>query len=179
MAKLLLMKDRKVLIISALVLVFSFAQSTSHARIWQLWGGKASIDLPSTHKLQQDGPFTYRVMALKQGFDATVITLLINKLPGSAKVPDWSSLVYSWQQSIKMTKPKVIIAPRGRGNVFEFEIAQLPMSHTKKMVIHGPRTKTDPRNLYDVTLVAVPSSSIGSATGKALLKSFKTFKVKP
>jgi hypothetical protein len=160
------------------VLLISLA-NPCEARVWKLWGGKATIDLPNAYKLTAAGPYAYQVMALKSGFDPAVINITIAKLPGAARKPDWRPLVSTWQQHIKINKPKVIIAPRGKGNFFDLEYAQLPNSHNKKRVIHGPRTKTDTRNLYDITLIATPSKAISSGDGKALLKSVKSFKVKP
>jgi hypothetical protein len=159
----------------AAVVGFCLICAPCQARVWQLWGGKASIDLPNGYIPKANGPFTYQVMAINPG----VTSIVISKVVGSAGRPDWAPVASAWKRSLAASGARVVIAPRGSGNVFDVEYSQAPQSYTKKRIINGPRKNGDFRNLYDITFVAVPSSASSSVAGKALVKSLKSFKVKP
>ena len=150
------------------------SSSPCEARLWKLWGGKATIDLPNGYVPKANGPYTYQIMAISPG----VISIVISKVVGSAGRPDWAPIATAWKRSLAATKAKVIIAPKGSGNFFDVEFSQPPQNYTKKRIVNGPRTKDDFRNLYDVTLIAIPSSAASSKVGKALLKSVRSFQVK-
>jgi hypothetical protein len=155
----------------------------SEARTYQLWGGRALVNLPAGFKLQKAGPYAFLVVSTVRGKNPRVVTLTISRIIGSEGTYDWSGLVDLWNFSIDNDpRMRAVVRPWGRGNTFNVETligSGRFGSRSKLRAINGPRRyELDLRNLYTVNLMAVPASAWSSPEGRRLLSAFQSFRVK-
>jgi len=159
-----------------LVFSASFIQSVD-ARVYQLWGGRASLYLPAGFTLTKIGP-SYMVLSVVGGRRPRVVSLLISRAIGSDE-PNWSSLIRGWNTYLRSDRSTIVIVPpHGRRNNFNVEIAQGFHSRGKIRAIHGPREHHGLRNLYAVHLTAVPGTAWVSPEGQSLLSAFHSIRIK-
>jgi len=155
----------------------------AEARKYQLWGGRASVNLPAGFKLRKTGENGFIVVSTVRGRNARVVTLLITRGIGFSGTPDWTDLVDTWNFSIDNTPGmRAVVRPRGSGNTFNVETVSgsgRSSSRHKLRVINGLRRyEADFRNMYTVRVMAVPASAWSSPEGRGLLAAFKSFRVK-
>jgi hypothetical protein len=155
----------------------------AEARKYQLWGGRASVNLPAGFKLRKAGPYAFMVVSTVSGRNPRVVTLIISRIIGSEGTRDWSSEEEGWNLSLNASPGiKVVVPPRGTGNTFNVEtISGSGRSSTriKLRAINGPRRyETDFRNMYTVHLGTAPASAWSSPEGRRLRSAFNSFRVK-
>jgi hypothetical protein len=166
----------------ALVILACLAEVVE-ARQYQLWGGRASVNLPAGFKLRKAGPYAYSVLSMVRGRNPRVVSFIITRVFGSDGTRDWSSEEYAWNLTLSSDpRMRAVVRPRGSGNTFNVETISgsgRSSSRQKLRAINGPRRdELDLRNMYTTHLTAVPASAWSAPEGRSLLRAFNSFRVK-
>ena len=169
-----------------LFLVLSMAVlfcATAEARLYRLWGGQATVDVPPGLRLRSAGSNGYMILSMARGANPRVASLVLTRSLGSQENVDWTELIRHWRTSMELTPGlRALVPPHAVGDTFNVEFATgrgRGSARYKLRAIHRPRSNDmDLFNLHTVHLTVTPASAWGAPEVRGLLRAFRSVRVR-